>query len=154
MTGTTHDDDEFPDDPREVVLVSENHLVRRADNWELLCWATTLKVSHHFRLENLLSLLFVAVVHDHGNRGRPLVKLVHPVGKCAQRSDNQVRAEIVLLLPQQRDQRDRLHRFACDKLALMNRRSHDHLPRPISSARIPLMPCEQISYIHVRPSSW
>lgn len=27
-------------------------------------------------------------------------------------------------------------------------------PRPISSAKMPLMPCEQISYIHVSPSSW
>lgn len=76
----THYDDEFPVDPREVVLISENHLVRRANNWELFRRASTLKVSHHLRLEDVLSLIFVAVIHDHRDRGSPLVKLVHPVG--------------------------------------------------------------------------
>jgi len=40
------------------------------------------------------------------------VKLIHPVGESAQRSDNQVRAEVALLLAEQRDESNGLNGFA------------------------------------------
>ncbi len=78
-TAGAYNDDEFPVDSRQVVLISKNHLIRCADDRELIRRPAALEMLHHFGPENLLALGGVSVVHDDRNRRGPVMELVHPV---------------------------------------------------------------------------
>ena len=97
------------------------------------------------------------MIHDNGYRWHPFVELVQPVGQGAQWGNNKMRPKVVFLLAQERNQCNRLDSFAWKQLAdgegLVRERCERNIPRPISSARMPLIPWEQISNIQVRPSS-
>lgn len=52
------------------------------------------------------------MVHDDGDGGGPFLEFVHPVGQGTQRSDDEMRAEILFPLSKQCDERYRLDSFA------------------------------------------
>lgn len=94
------------------------------------------------------------MVHEHGNGRRPFLKLGDPVRQSTEGCDDDVRAEVVLLFPKQANDSDGLNGFSCLGQSSLRTRMEASLPRPISSAKMPLMPCRHTSYIHVTPSNW
>lgn len=58
--------DELPLYPGEVMLVPQDHLIRRAHDWKLCTRSPSCEVTHHFRLKDLFSLCLIAMVHDYG----------------------------------------------------------------------------------------
>lgn len=92
-----YDNDEFPVDARQRRLVPEYHFVARANDREFVSWATAAQVLHYFLRKDLRTLLDGAMVHDDGNRWRPFLEFVHPVGQSAQRGDDEMRTEVAFL---------------------------------------------------------
>jgi hypothetical protein len=90
--------DELPVDLGQVVLISENHFIRRANDWKLGGRTPFVEVLLHACSEDLLAIIFGAVVHDHRDRRSPFVKFIHPVAERAERRNDQVRTKVVLLL--------------------------------------------------------
>lgn len=94
------------------------------------------------------------MVHEHGDRGSPFLKLSNPIRQGTEGGDDDVRAKVVFLFAKQANNADGLDGFAYLGQFSLTTRLRASLPRPISSARMPLMPCRHTSYIHVTPSSW
>lgn len=116
----TYDDDEFPVNLGQIVLISENHFIRRANNWKLGSRSAIFEMLHHVGSEDLLTVIFVAMVHNHRDGRCPFVELIHPVTQGTERRNDQMRTEVVLLLAEQRDQCNCLNSFACIGSAFMN----------------------------------
>jgi hypothetical protein len=83
------------------VLVTQNHLVRRAHDRKLVRGAAAFEIAEHLGLEDVIALLLDAVIHDDGYGGDPFLELVHPVGQCAEGRNDEVRAEVTFLFAQQ-----------------------------------------------------
>lgn len=94
------------------------------------------------------------MVHEDGDGRRPFLKLGYPVRQRAERCDDDVRSQVVFLFSKQANDADGLDGFSCLGQFLLRVRLQESLPRPISSARMPLMPCRHTSYIQVTPSNW
>jgi len=80
------------------VLISENHFIRRTHHGEFGGGAASLEMLQHLGPEDLLTVIFVAMIHDDRDGRRPFVKLIHPVAESAERRNDKMRAEIILLL--------------------------------------------------------
>lgn len=94
------------------------------------------------------------MVHEDWDGGSPFLKLSNPIRQGTQGCDNEVETKIIFLFAKQANNADGLDGFACLGQFSLATRLRASLPRPISSARMPLMPCRHTSYIHVTPSSW
>jgi hypothetical protein len=62
-----YNNDEFPVNARQVVLVSKHHFVRRANDGKSFRGSISLEMLHHFRAKYCLSLGSIPVVHDDGD---------------------------------------------------------------------------------------
>ena len=94
------------------------------------------------------------MVHEDGDRRSPFFKLSNPIRQGTEGCDDEMRAEIVFLFPKETNDADGLNGFACLCQFSPTTGLKESLPSPISSARMPLMPCRHTSNIHVTPSNW
>jgi hypothetical protein len=92
-----YNDDKFPLDSGEVMVVIDHHLVRRANDRKLCSRSARFKMGHNLLMKDFFSLGFVAMVHLNGNRWYPFVELVDPIRQRAERGYNEMRTEVLLL---------------------------------------------------------
>lgn len=152
--------DVLPHVSLQVRSVDHADLERGNNNWKAKALAITWL---HMLLSDLSSLLFRAMIENHGATGEPLLELIHPIGKCGQRTSNKKRSRCARR-SQLGDKRDYLNGFSCmfEILEVKCRRVYIFnewcwrriLPSPISSAKIPLRPFSHRESNHLRPSTW
>lgn len=151
----TYDNDEFPLNPRQGRTVFYNHLIACADHRKLIGrLAHPVQVRKEFRLAKFFPFLGIAMVHEHGDRGSPFLEFSNPIRQGTEGCDDEVWAQVVFLFTKQANDADGLDGFACLGQFSLGIGLQESLPKPISSARMPLMPCRHTSYIQVTPSSW
>lgn len=61
------------------MLISENHFIGCAHHWEFSGRTASLEMLQHFGPKDLLTVIFVAMIHDDGDGRRPFGKFVLPV---------------------------------------------------------------------------
>lgn len=151
----TYDNDEFPLNSGQGRTVFYDHFITCADHRKLIGrLAHPVQIGKEFVLAKSFPIRGTAMVHEYGNRGSPFFKLSNPIRQGTEGCDDEVRAQVVFLFAKQANDADGLDGFACLGQLSLGTGLQESLPKPISSARMPLMPCRHTSYIHVTPSSW
>lgn len=151
----TYDNDEFPLNSRQGRTVFYHHFVACANHRKSISrLAGPVQIGKKFRLTEFFPVLRTAMVHEHGDRGSPFLKLGDPIRQGTKWCNNDMRAKVVFLFAKQADDADGLNGFSCLGQFSLATGLKKSLPRPISSARMPLMPCRHTSYIQVTPSNW
>ena len=140
----------------EVLLIRDYKLIAGDENMErrISVIAQRLAVPE---LAKRCSVFHVAPVRQDFQRGRKFGDLLLPVVQRRGRCYNEERAPNVVCLGEIGHQRDRLYRLRHRSCQILPRCSGYFVltfPRPISSAKIPLIPCSYKLASQFRPLSW
>jgi hypothetical protein len=76
-----YDENEFPSNLAQIRTIPQDDLIAGKDYRELCIGPTVLVVPEHFLLPDSRSLCWCSMVDNDGNRRRPVMELIDPVGQ-------------------------------------------------------------------------